>query len=212
MTICSRISPVTPSLRRRTLLAALLVPAFGRVTVAAQADDAARFIETLGKEVVATLANKSLDQAAKLDRLSKLLDEAIDLEIVGRLVLGRYWREATPAQRAEYLKLFRALAVKAMADRLRDYNGETFEILSSRAVDDRDSTVAVRIVRPVGTPVGVDWRVRALDNRMSVVDIVAEGVSLVVTQRSEATDIASKRGLDGLIAEMRARLDRPTTG
>ena len=122
---------------------------------------------------------------------------------------GQYWRSATAAQRAEYTRLFKELVVKAMADRLNTYGGETFEITKATPIDQRDTVVSTRIVRPTGgsQPIAVDWRVRLLDGRYSIIDIVAEGVSMVVTQRSEVASVVSQKGMDGLIQTMRERLE-----
>jgi phospholipid transport system substrate-binding protein len=158
--------------------------------------------------VVAVLRDERLDRQARLEQLSRIIDEATDLTLVARLVLGRYWREASEAQRKEYVALFRALILKTMADRLDSYGGETYEIVGTQPVDERDTMVSTRIARPGGTPIAVDWRIRNESGRLVLIDIVAEGGSMVVTQRSEVAEIAARAGLDGLLEEMRRRLGR----
>jgi phospholipid transport system substrate-binding protein len=176
----------------------------------AVAEDAAGFIKQIGDEVVQVLSNRGLSNDARLGKLVALLNRATDLELVSRLVLGQYWRSASDAQRKDYTELFRALVIKAMADRLNQYGGETFEVTGSRAVDARDTLVSTRIhiPRQGSAPINVDWRVRAIDERLAIIDLVAEGVSMVVTQRSEVTAVVGQRGMDALIEEMRTRLER----
>ena len=97
----------------------------------------------------------------KLNELKQLLDQATDLELVARLVLGRYWRQATPEQQAEFVGLFKELVMQTMAERMSWYNGQTFEITGAKPVDERDTMVSTRILRPSGKPpILVDWRVR----------------------------------------------------
>ena len=175
----------------------------------AAASPAARFVDGLGQKVVAVLRDAKLDRAARLERLTQILDEATDLALVARLVLGRYWREASEAQRREFVALFRALLLQTVAERLDGYGGETYEVLGAQPVDERDALVSTRIQRPGSTPMAVDWRVRDLGGRLVLVDIVAEGVSLVVTQRSEVAEIVGRSGIEGLLAEMRRRLGQP---
>lgn len=197
--------------RRRflTALAAALLSVPPRPgSSATGAAPAARFVDSLGQKVIAILRDERLDRQARLERLTRIIDEATDLSLVARLVLGRYWREASEAQRKEYVTLFRALVLKTMADRLDSYGGETYEIVGTQQVDDRDTIVSTRIARPGGTPMAVDWRIRDQSGRLVLIDIVAEGVSMVVTQRSEVTEIAGRAGLDGLLEEMRRRLGR----
>lgn len=169
--------------RRKLILAAGGLFLLPRPLWSAQA--AAGFVDELGRRVLAVLNDRSSDRETRLARLSAILDEATDLELVARLVLGRYWREASEAQRREFVNLYRRLVLKTMSERLDSYGGETYEVLGSVAVDERDSMVSTRIIRPAGEPIAVDWRVRNLGGRFVVIDIVAEGVSMVVTQRSK---------------------------
>ena len=127
-------------------------------------------------------------------------------------MLGRYWRQATPEQQAEFVALFKELVMQTMAERMSWYTGQTFEITGAKPVDERDTMVSTRILRPSGKPpILVDWRVREKDGSFLLIDILAEGVSLVVTQRAEAAEVIGRDGLDGLLGEMRTRLaQRPT--
>ena len=108
-----------------------------------------------------------------------------------------------------------ALVLQAMAERIDSYAGQTFTITGSRKVDDSDTVVSTSIAQPSGGPTyRVDWRVRKGETcEFLLIDIVAEGVSLVITQRSEANDIVNRGGVDGLLADMRRRLEqRNVTG
>lgn len=195
-----------------TLLAAVATPwsVMRRPARAAEAAQAVQFIDRLGKQVLEVLRDERLERSERLARLTGLLDQATDLALVARLVLGRYWRDASDAQRREYTALFRSLVLKTMADRLESYGGETYEVLGGQRVDDRDTIVSTRIRRPgEASAIAVDWRVREQGGRLLIIDIVAEGVSMVVTQRSEAAEIAARAGVDGLLEEMRRRLSRP---
>jgi phospholipid transport system substrate-binding protein len=197
--------------RRAVLLAAaatVLAPwRPGRAALADASATPREFIQRLGDRTVAILNEPQSQNARKLQELKRLLDEATDLDLIARLVMGRYWREASPAQRTDYVKLFNTLVMQTMAERFSWYTGETFEITDAKPVDERDSIVSTRILRPGGKPpILVDWRVRKGERGYLLIDIVAEGVSLVVTQRSEAADIIGRSGIDGLLAEMRNRV------
>lgn len=164
------------------------------------------FIQALGDRTISIL-EQDVPAQRKLDELKQLLDQSTDLGLIARLVMGRYWRQASEAQREEYVRLFNELIMQTMAERLSWYNGQTFQILEDRAVDERDSMVSTRINRPGGQPpIFVDWRVRRSDSGYLLIDIIAEGVSLVVTQRSETAEFISRNGVDGFLAEMRDRV------
>jgi len=198
--------------RRRLLggglgLALLALVSWQGVRAEPSADAARTLIETVGQEVLDVLRDRSLSDQQKFDQLVALLNGPIDLDLVARLILGRHWRTANEAQRAEYLELFRAFALHTLASRLDVYGGQDFEITGAKVVGRQDALVSTRILSE-GPPLAVDWRVRELDDRSLVaIDVIVEGVSLIVTQRSEFGAVIERQGLDGLLAELRRRAE-----
>ena len=66
-----------------------------------------------------------------------------------------------------------------------------------------DVTVHNQFVRPgAPKPVLVDYQMRKTDKGWKIYDIVVEGVSLVLTYRSEFDAIAKQDGIDGLIKRL----------
>lgn len=171
-----------------------------------EAPDAEAFIREIGDKVMAILVDASKNDTQKLADLKTMLDSYTDLDLMARLVLGRYWRTSSAEERDTYVELFHELLMKTLAARLGDYNGQTFEIVGSQKVSDTDSTVATRIIRVGGKPpLKVDWRVRNEDGKLAIIDVVAEGVSLVVSQRNEVGSVVEREGMAGLIKTMRER-------
>ena len=173
---------------------------------------AGKFIQDLGTQAIATIADKSQTDAQRRDRFRQLLRDDFDLLTIGRFVIGRGWNSATDAQRQEYIHLFSELVVKTYGDRLNLYTGEGFVVVGVRPESEKDSVVASQITHPDGsTPTTIDWRVRQRDGRLGVIDVVVEGVSLSVTQRQEYTAIIQRGGgqIDGLLEQMRAELQSP---
>lgn len=180
----------------------------GRTAEAAVSADAARqMIQNVGVEVLAVLRDPALANQQKFHRLVALLDGPIDLEIIARLILGRHWRSASEAQQAEYLELFRAFALDNLASRLHVYDGQDFEIVGAQVVNERDAVVATLVTGGGRPPLKVDWRVRERgDGGLVAIDVIVEGISLIVTQRSEFSAVIERRGMDGLLAELRQRV------
>lgn len=193
--------------RRRLLQLAALLPLVAMARPAlADASNAQAFIAELGDDVVAILTQADADNQQKLVELKTLLDNNTDLDLVARLVLGRHWRSASEADRKEYVGLFRKILTNTLAARLGDYEGQTFEVVGNNALSERDTAVQTRINRLNGAPpLSVDWRVRQGDGGYAIIDVVAEGVSLVVSQRNEVGSIIERQGMPGLIEAMRER-------
>lgn len=199
-------------LDRRQLLGGLQLTlvalvAGGRGARAAVSADAAQaMIENVGVEVLAVLRDRDLDNQQKFDRLVALLDGPIDLELIARLILGRHWRAASEAQQTEYLKLFRAFALDNLASKLQVYDGQDFEIVGSQSVNERDAVVQTLVTGGGRAPLKVDWRIRERgDGDLVAIDVIIEGISLIVTQRSEFSAVIERSGMEGLLAELRQR-------
>ena len=173
-------------------------------------------VQRLVEQVWQLLAERG--DAPDIDRehLLSVLDEGTDLTLLGRLVLGRYWRDAGPRQRAEYLQLFRRYMLQTFIQRLRQYAGtdvshpgERFQIIASRPVGERDILVQSRVAPPTSQPLRVDWRLRERPGEPVIIDLIVEGISLLVTQRSEFAAVLERGGVEGLLAELRARVTQP---
>lgn len=170
-------------------------------------DDARKLIQTVGTQVLDIL-KQDIAQQDKFDQLVSLLDGSIDLDLVARLILARHWRTASEVQQVEYLKLFRAYALDSLASKLHIYNGQEFEITESQAAGKKDAVVRTLIYSPDRPPLRVDWRIRESGNRgLIAIDVIVESVSLIVTQRSEFGAVVERSGIEGLLQELRRRID-----
>src|SRR5690606_5730149 len=113
----------------------------------------------------------------------------------------------TDAQRKEYMTLFRQMVVNVYSARFGEYKGQKFETRSFRALDDKDTLVTSFIVPLDGPEIQVDWRVRYKDGRYRIVDVIVEGVSMSVTQRSDFAAVIQRGGGDVqvLLAHLRGK-------
>ncbi|HYD30687.1 MAG TPA: ABC transporter substrate-binding protein [Azospirillaceae bacterium] len=171
-----------------------------------QAVEAAKFVDTLGSKAIETITSGPTAKDAVTERFREILNQGFDVPFIAQFVLGRYWNLATPEQQKEYLKLFEQMIVTTYTDRFRQYSGEQFQVAGARPEGDSDFFVQSQIQRPNGPPVNVEWRVRKGTKAFKIIDVVVEGVSMSVTQRSEfASVIQSQGGIDGLLKAMRQR-------
>ena len=163
-------------------------------------NEPSRFVQSLGDRAISVLTNEGYSAGDRKARYRNLLDEGFAVNTIGRFALGSYWRAATPDERDEYLGLFREFVLDTYAERLA---GETFEFVKAQVLDERDTMVSTEIRGTDGPAIRVDYRVRAIDGVHKIVDVLVEGVSLIVTQRAEFASVINREGLDGLIARLR---------
>lgn len=195
-------------LRRMLLAAALLAASMGGRPAAADCTGARAFVHDAGERAVAVLNAPAASEADRLAGMTKLLFEVADVPLIAKLVLGRHWRPASETQRTDYLAAFRTYAIDSLAFRFAKLGGGvTFAVLDRcTAVDDRDTLLASEATLPDRPqPVRIDWRVREIGGGYRLVDVALEGVSLVVTNRSEFDSVVSRQGLDALIAQIQGK-------
>jgi phospholipid transport system substrate-binding protein len=192
-----------PTRRDALLITLALAAGPARATVA---DEAGAFVDRLGQRTIAALDRVGKDPTARQQAISALLDETVDLELIARLCLGRNWKTADEAQRSEYVALFRANVLAVLARRMSWYTGgEKFVVTASRSAGE-DAMVASEIVYTTNDPpLRIEWRVRGNDGKPTIIDVLPEGVSLVLTYRSEFDEVVAKGGMAGLLTELRNR-------
>lgn len=185
----------------------------GSVTMAAaqaqNATEAGTFVTRMARTALDDLTLPSIPEAQRTKRFQELMDEAFDVPLISRFVLGRYWRQATEAERTEYTRLFRELIVQSYARRFTDFSGAQFRVTgTSPPNEDGDVMVAVEGAIPAKPSVKLDVRVRQVKNTQKVIDVAIEGVSMAMTQRDEFASVIQRGGgnLEALLASLRERV------
>ena len=88
------------------------------------------------------------------------------------------------------------------------YDDEQLRIGDARTIDQQRTVVASQMTRTDGMSIDIDWLVKNDGHGWAVIDVVVEGISMVITQRSEfGTVITQRGGIDGLLEAIRQRID-----
>lgn len=177
----------------------------------AQTTDPIVFIQKLADQAINVLSTQNGSLKDREDQFRDLLRDDFAMDKIGRFVAGGYWRKMSDEQRSTYQKLFSEWVLKTYSARLGGYSGEQFKVIKKSAAGKRDVIVHTRIQQNAGNAFNANWRVRKLDDRYKIIDIYVEGVSMAVTQRSEFDAILRRHGVDGLISQLRNRLEKLST-
>jgi phospholipid transport system substrate-binding protein len=191
------------------LIAASLLPV-GRLvhTASAQtgAGSASDFVKSIGDKLV-SVVNGPGSEREKRDRLTQIIDSGVDVDGVARFCLGRFWRNASPEQQKRYMELFHQVLVNNITSKLGDYQGVRFTMGRSQQREDTD-VVSTVVERPNNPPTNVDWIISSATGSPRIIDVVAEGTSLRLTQRSDYASYLSRNNnnIDALINAMRQQV------
>jgi len=193
--------------RRSLIILSLLIGSTSLATApSATAADANVFMSQLWTRAVEVL-DKKAPLTERLTRFRQLFQADFDGPGIARFVLGRYWRTASEQEQQEYMKLFEDYVIFVYGTRLSNFNGETFKVRGSRT-DESGTVVSTDIISPSGEPpIKVDWRLVADKGAFKINDVIIEGISMMVTQRSEFASIIQRHGgqVGGLLALMREK-------
>lgn len=169
----------------------------------------AHFLAELTERALSQLTQAGVDTTEKRRRFRALIDEGFDVLAIGRFVLGRYWRQADRSTQEAFLQAFEEMMVARSLPLFESYNGERVVVGDAVPLGSNEGFFAVSslVTRPEGPPIAVDWRIRRTAQGFRIVDIVAEGVSLAVTLRSEyGTALKNHDGdVAKLVEEMRIK-------
>lgn len=196
----------------KKLFVLLLLGLFGAVfqaNAAIDSTEAENFIKKTTQQGIEELINSKVSEAEKKARFTKLFNEDLDLDFIGKFVLGRYWKTSTPKQRTDFIDVYRKLNIQTWSERFNEFKGKHFEFLGTESSKSADQIfVNTQVPMDEGAPASVKWRLKETNGRLRIVDIVIENVSLAQTARSEYTSYIKKspNGIDGLIKDLRARL------
>ena len=195
------------------LLVLALMAAMARGPLADEGQEAADFVRGFGDQAIAMLTDESLDREARTREFRRLLTAGFHMEAIGRFVLGRHWRRASATERAEFAQLFEDYLVASYGEKLSAYSGEQFVVQGGRPKGKSGAIVTSRIVPPEGAPLRIEWRLRRSAGTWRIIDVVVEGVSMAVTQRSEFSSVIASRGgkMDGLLEALRGKIAVPDT-
>jgi len=139
----------------------------------------------------------------------------VQIKYAGALVLGRYYREATPAQREAYFNAFGDYLAQAYGQALALYHGQTYQIQPEQPLGDaKIIAIRVTIIDPNGRPpvrLDFQWRKNSQSGNWQAYDMVAEGVSMITTKQNEWSDLLRTKGIDGLTAQLKTYAAQPIT-
>ena len=175
--------------------------------------------ESLGPEELVKKVTAEVLEAVKSDqelaagnreKALKLAEEKvlphIDFEEATRLAVGRAWSQASAEQKRRLTEEFRRMLVRTYSSAITSYQGQTMKVLPVRMKPgDTEATVRNHYIRPGAKPVQLDFAMHQTAGGWKIYDIVVEGVSLVLTYRSEFDAVVKQEGIDGLIKRIAAK-------
>jgi phospholipid transport system substrate-binding protein len=198
------VKPLNRRLLNSLLLAAWLAPE----SVLAAADQTAHqvvegTVRSMAAQIEARRTELTTDRRALYALIDAELLPKFDTDYAGRLVLGKAWRQATPAQRERFVKAFYNFLLRSYATAVLKFDQKQVTILPPRrAPVDGRTVVETQMRLPESGVVPVNYAMRLTPAGWKAYDVRIEGISYVQNYRNQFNAEAAARGLDALIERL----------
>lgn len=133
-----------------------------------------------------------------------------DFERMTALAVGAPWRTATPAQQQALTQEFKTLLIRTYSGTMLKFRSAKANVYSNPVVNKngREIIVRVDITTPNSKPVRMDYTMYQAGSMYRIYNVAVEGASLVTVYRNQFNQTISQKGIDGLVADLRAKNDK----
>ncbi|WP_321532768.1 ABC transporter substrate-binding protein [uncultured Desulfuromonas sp.] len=162
-------------------------------------------VQTTVDEILNQLRTLPADSPQRRETISGLIREQFDFELMSQGALGRSWLTANSEQRQKFIELFTGLLEETYLGRIQSYTNEKIsygeeEIRQNRAVVET-------VIQTASVEIPISYKLLLQNNDWQVYDVIIENVSLIRNYRSSYATILRRKGMDGLLEEMKEKLD-----
>ena len=171
---------------------------WGAPAIAApDADKAKAFMQTIASQTLVLLSDKT-PKSDRITKLIPLLQENLAMGLIGRATLGRNYKQLKGGTAKKFNDNFGTWVALNVATKLGGISLKEFSVLNT-ATGKKDVTVRTKVTSVDGLSVTADWRVRDFDGTLKIIDLKLDGISMIVTQRSEFASVVKNKGIDGFV-------------
>ena len=146
-------------------------------------------------------------EAAKRDKIRKIIGEMFDFPTLSKLTLGRHWKKFTPDQQKKFVSLYRSILEKVYMDRILEYTGEKVSFTKEIMLSKKKAEVRSQLIT-ASKSIPINYRMYLRDGEWKAYDLVIEGVSLVKNYRSQFNQILSKESPQELLEKLRKKVKK----
>jgi len=168
--------------------------------------DPNELIRTKWDAVISVLRTKDLDQNAREKKINKIVSPIFDFPLMAKLALGReHWTEFTVPQREKFTRLFVERLRISYREKIAVYTDE--QVVFKPAMKKKSTIYIPMELKTKDKKIALMHKLRKVGKRWKVYDVEIQGISILLTYRSQFDDILSK----GTVEDLLSRLEELTT-
>lgn len=163
-------------------------------------------LQSTSDQMLAALKQSSnRDSGTLYSIIQKILLPHIDLDVMSRLVVGKYWNTASPQQKAQFKQQFTRFVSNTYSTALAAYKDEKIKFYPVRGgVKGNRVQVNSEIFQNNGQTINVAYQLTNISGDWKVYDFSVDGISMVQNYRSQFADVLAQSGFDGLLKRLQS--------
>ena len=147
---------------------------------------------------VVAITKKSPDRSSLIASVKPVLENILNFETMTRRAIGPGWRQFTPEQQKDAVRLFTTLILRTYTAKFTPGESPAVEFKGTVSPSPgRDEISTTSLYR--GNRYDVIYRMEEQSGRWTITDVVIEGVSLVANYRSQFEETFSQGGPSGVL-------------
>jgi phospholipid transport system substrate-binding protein len=165
------------------------------------------FVQILGDQIIDVAKDKSLSDFQRKQKIINLIDKSTDSKWIARFVLGKNHKTANEEQKKQFMSMYREFMINTYGPKFNSYDGKKFTVNSVEKQSNFYLVKSEFVPKNSDVVIFFDFRVKENEGSFSIVDFIAEGVSLIETQRSEFNSSINEEGMDKFLENLKKRID-----
>jgi len=165
------------------------------------------FVQDFGDKIISIANDKKNKDSQKKQQIINLIDQNIDANWIAKFVLGSHYRNTTEAQKEQFFSLYRKFMINTYAPKFNSYNGKKFIVNNISKQSSFFLVKAQFYPKDNPNPINLDFRVKEQNNKLVIVDFIAEGISLLETQRSEFDSAIKNTGIEQFLLDLNSKIN-----
>ena len=166
------------------------------------------FVEEMGNKIINIAKEKNTSEAKIREKIINEIDMVIDSEWIAKFVLGKNYKNLNDQQKKQFISLYRDFMINTYGPKFKNYNGKKFTV--NEIVKQNNFYIAKAEFLPKDSDNAIltDFRVRKKDGKLYILDFIAEGISLIETQRSEFNATIDSQGIEPFLKNLEEKVKK----
>ncbi|MHC4642491.1 MAG: Tgt2/MlaC family protein [Planctomycetota bacterium] len=155
--------------------------------------------------VIIILKKKDIDDKVKEEQIYKIVSPLFDFPLMAKLTLGRTnWPKLSTPQREKFTRLFTQRLRSSYLDKVKLY---TYEKALYKSILQKKKTVVYVPMQLITkeSEIAILYKLRKADKYWKIYDLEIQGVSILMTYRSQFDDILRQ----GTVKDLLSQLEKP---